>query len=422
MLRATSDQKGAKKVFSYWASYIYRNKVEEAEIDRIVATYKAARAKGKNHIQAMRDGLNMMLISPRFLYRIELPVKGGGKTVKVNDYELASRLSYFLWSSMPDAELFKLAAKNQLSDPKTLEAQVNRMLKDDRAKTLARHLGGQWLGWDALRGGANPDAKKFPSFVFDLRVDMYRESSSFFSYLVSENKSIFELLDSDYTFLNERLAKFYNIPGVEGREFRKVKLNNPQRGGVLGMGSVLVASSMPLRTSPSLRGAYILETLLGDKPPSPPMDVEQLPANDQELKTKTIRETLELHRTSPDCRACHALIDPLGFGLENFDAIGRWRTTQNGGTIDSSGETPEGEKFTNPAELKKLLMGRKEQFARQATQKFLSFALGRELTPYDRPITKKITDEVMANDGKIQTLIMQIINSEPFLHRQNTSQ
>ena len=185
------------------------------------------------------------------------------------------------------------------------------------------------------------------------------------------------------------------------------------------MGSVLVVSSMPLRTSPSLRGSYILESILGNKPPSPPMDVEQLPANDQELKTKTIRETLEFHRESPDCRACHSLIDPLGFGLENFDAIGRWRSMQNGSKIDSSGETPDGDKFSNPAELKKLLLKHKKEFTRQAAQKFLSYALGRELTPYDRPVIRKITDQVMEENGSMHTLIIGVITSEPFLSRQN---
>ncbi len=419
LLGASRDKKGARKVLTYWAPYVYRNQVTKEEVNRMVAVYSAARKRGKDHLEGMRDCLQMMLVSPRFLYRLELPVKGGKTKVKVNDYELANRLSYFLWSSMPDAELFKLAEQKQLSDPKVLSEQVSRMLEDEKSKTLGRHLGGQWLGWEALRGSANPDPKKFKEFNFDLRVDMYRESAAFFDYLIGENGSIYDFLHSDYTFLNDRLAKFYGIKGVTGTEFRKVVLDDPNRGGVLGMGSVLVASSMPLRTSPSLRGSYILESILGDKPPSPPMDVEQLPANDRELKTPTIRETLELHRESPDCRACHSLIDPLGFGLENFDAIGRWRTKQNGGAIDSSGETPEGEKFTNPAELKKLLLKRKEEFTRQAARKFLSYALGRELTPYDRPVTRKIADEVLADEGNIHTLIMNVVSSEPFLSRQN---
>ena len=419
LLGASKDAKGARQILSYWAPYVYRNQVEKAEIDRMVAVYQSARKKGKDHVQGMRDCLIMMLVSPKFLYRLELPIEGGGDKIKINDYELANRLSYFLWSSMPDAELFELAKSKQLSNPEILAEQVSRLLKDEKSKTLGRHLGGQWLGWEALRGSANPDANKFKEFSFDLRIDMYRESAQFFDHLIREDGSLYDLLHSDYTFINERLAKFYGIQGVKGTQFRRVALKDPNRGGVLGMGSVLVASSMPLRTSPSLRGAYILEKILGDKPPSPPMDVEQLPANDQELKTQTIRETLELHRESPDCRACHALIDPLGFGLENFDAIGRWRTVQNGGKIDSSGETPEGEKFSSPAELKELLLKRKEEFTRQAARKFLSYALGRELTPYDRPVTRKITDEVLAADGSLHTLIMEVITSEPFLSRQN---
>lgn len=418
-LLGSSDAAGARKALTYWAPLVYRGDVEKEEIENLVKAYQAARSQGKKHVRAMRDPLVMMLISPRFLYRLELPVAGAGKTVAISDFELANRLSYFLWSSMPDAELFKLARSKKLSDPAELKRQVIRMLKDEKSRTLSMHLGGQWLGWEALRGSANPDQKKFPAFDFNMRVAMYRESSSFFDNLLREDGSIYDLLDADYSFLNERLAKFYGVQGVTGNEFRKVELTDPNRGGILGQGSVLVVSSMPLRTSPSLRGSFILERILGDKPPSPPMDVEQLPANDTALKTSTIRETLELHRESPDCRACHALIDPLGFGLENFDAIGRWRTTQNGGKIDSSGETPEGEKFSNPTELKKLLLTRKEQFTRQAAQKFLSYALGRELTPYDRPVTRQITDKVMEQNGSMQTLIMELVTSDAFLKRQN---
>ena len=320
---------------------------------------------------------------------------------------------------MPDLELLKLASQKKLADPNVLQQQVMRMLKDPKSRRLSMYLGGQWLGWEDLRGAANPDIKKFPQFDISLRVDMYNESTHFFSHLISENGSIYDLIDSDYTFLNDRLARFYGISGVTGSNFRKVKLTDPSRGGVLGMGSILVATSIPLRTSPSLRGAYVLERMFGDKPPSPPMDIDQLPTNDTELKTKTIRETLKMHRQQEDCRACHALIDPIGFGLENFDAIGRWRTRQNGALIDTAGETPDGEKFSGPAELKKLLLTRKEEFTRHAVKKFLSYALGRELTPYDRPATYKITKQVMSNDGSMQALIMSVIISEPFLNRVN---
>ncbi|MBK1855320.1 DUF1592 domain-containing protein [Verrucomicrobiaceae bacterium 5K15] len=419
LIGASSNVAGARRVFAHWAPQIYRRPVADDEIERLVSVYQKARKNGKNHVVAIRDPLIMMLVSPSFLYRSELPIAGGGKTVGLTEFELANRLSYFLWASMPDQELFKLANEKKLSDPKVLEQQVMRMLQDEKASTLAMHLGGQWLGWEQLRGSANPDVKKFPMFNFALRVDMYRESSNFFEHLLREDGSVYDLLDSDYSFLNDRLARLYGIKGVTGSHFRKVKLNNPDRGGVLGMGSVLVASSMPLRTSPSLRGAYVLESLLGDKPPSPPMDVEQLPAGDSKLKTLTFRETLDQHRDSPDCRACHALIDPLGFGLENFDAIGRWRTMQNGAKIDTSGVTPEGDSFSGPAELKKLLLKRKDEFTRHAVEKFLSYALGRELTPYDRPVTREIANKVMEENGSMHTLIMSVVTSHPFLNRQN---
>ncbi|MEP2776293.1 MAG: DUF1592 domain-containing protein [Luteolibacter sp.] len=419
LLGASSDEVGARAVFTYWTPRIYRRKVDKEEIERLVAVYNAARQKKASHVRAMRDPLIMMLVSPSFIYRSELPIAGGGKTVGLTEFELANRLSYFLWASMPDTELFALADEGKLSDPKVLEEQVIRMLKDEKSSSLSMHLGGQWLGWEKLRGSANPDVKKFPMFDFALRVDMYRESSKFFDNLLRENGSIYDIIDSDYGFLNDRLARLYGVSGVVGPEFRKVSFNNPNRGGVLGMGSVLVSSSLPMRTSPSIRGAFILDHLLGDPPLPPPMDVEQLPANDANLKTQTFRETIEEHRDNPDCRACHAQIDPLGFGLENFDAIGRWRTTQNGAPLDTSGATPEGDEFEGPVELKKLLLSRKDQFTRNMVEKFLSYSLGRELTPYDRAVSRSITDQVIAEGGSMNSLIMGIVTSHPFLNRQN---
>ena len=416
---ASNNAEGVKQILSFWTPRIYRGKVEPEVIDRLVSVYEKARSKGKNHIKALRDPFIMMLISPRFLYRSELRADNGKETLPLTQFELANRLSYFLWTSMPDLELLKLASEKKLSDPTTLEQQIIRMLKDPKARRLSMFLGGQWLGWEDLRGSANPDVKKFPLFTTSLRVDMYNESTNFFSHLVRQNGSIFDLIDSEYTFLNERLAKFYGIKGVTGNEFRKVALTDTNRGGVLGMGSVLVATSMPLRTSPSLRGVYVLERMFGNKPPSPPMDIEQLPTDDIHLEAKTIRETLKTHAESPDCRACHTLIDPLGFGLENFDAIGRWRTTQNGVLIDTSGETPEGKIFTGPAQLKKILLTRKDEFAHHAAEKFLSYALGRELTPYDRPTTYKIKEQVIKDQGSMHTLIMSVITSEAFLNRVN---
>lgn len=416
---ASNDTAGVKQILTFWAPRIYRGKVEPQVIDRLVALYEKSRTQDKNHIQALHDPFIMMLISPRFLYRSELRADNGKETLPLSQFELANRLSYFLWTSMPDLELLKLASENKLSDPTTLKNQIIRMLQDPKSRRLSMFLGGQWLGWEDLRGAANPDIKKFPQFNQSLRVDMYNESTHFFSHLIRENGSIYNLIDSEYSFLNERLAKFYGIKDVTGNEFRKVTLNDPNRGGVLGMGSILVATSMPLRTSPSLRGVYVLERMFGDKPPSPPMDIEQLPTDDVQLKTKTIRETLKFHAESPDCRACHTLIDPLGFGLENFDAIGRWRTTQNGAKIDTSGETPDGQKFSGPAQLKKILLTRKDEFAHHAAEKFLSYALGRELTPYDRPTTFKIQKQVMKDQGSMHTLIMSVVTSEPFLNRVN---
>jgi len=354
-----------------------------------------------------------MLISPNFLYRTTFAEKPS-EVYALNDFELASKLSYFLWSSMPDKELFRLAQKGELSKEEVLIAQTKRMLADDRAQSLGKHLGGQWFGWEDLRGAVNPDEKKFPEFDINLRIALYQESSMFFNHLVKSNGSIYDFLDSDYTFLNARLARFYKLPPVNGNNLRLVKLEDKNRGGVLGMGSVLTSTSLALRSSPSNRGAYVLRDVLGIPLPEPPMDVEPLPADDRNLGKLSIRESLEEHRTNPDCRSCHSEIDPIGFGLEAFDAIGRFRTHQNGVKIDVSGIMPDGTEFSSPVELRAALSKNKELFAKNTAKKFLTYALGRELSPYDRPVVKQISDEIINNDGSIQTGIIEVVKSYPF--------
>ncbi len=312
----------ARKVMEHWAPLLYRRPVEKSEIDALVALVRFQADKKKmEYRDAMKMPLLALLISPNFLYRSE-KIQPGGMAYKVEDIDLASRLSYFLWSSTPDPELLKLAAEGKLSDPKIYEAQVRRLLVDDKAKSLGMHFAGQWLKWEELRSRAVPDKKRFPRFDFALRVSMYRESSMFFDNLVKENLPLLDLIDSDYTFLNQRLALHYDIPGVTTSAFRKVKLDDPNRGGVIGMGSVLTATSLPLRSSPAVRGNYVLTELLGTPPPAPPMNVPQLPEDDTEIEFTSFRDALTQHRKDPNCKACHIEIDQLGFGLENFDAIG----------------------------------------------------------------------------------------------------
>ena len=415
------DAEAAKNALSFWAPRIYRRNVEADELDRLLQVYQKGRDRKLTHMQALRDPLVMMLSSPSFLYRSELYVNGGDEIVALNDFEFANRLSYFLWSSMPDQKLFSLAQQGKLTDPVILEEQVIRMLKDEKSRALAMHFAGQWLGWEKLRGEANPNTKIFKTFTFPLRVAMYQESTYFFRHLLTEGRSLYDLLSSDYSFLNELLAKHYGFSDVAGSEYRKVKLPDPNRGGVLGMGSVLVATSMPQRTSPTIRGAYILETLLGDPPPTPPMDIEPLPPNNKALTSGSFRESLNEHRDNPNCFACHVQIDPLGFGLDGFDAIGRWRTMKDGIPVDTSGALPDGTKFNSPAQLKKILLSRKEEFVRHAVDKFIAYALGRQLTPYDRVLSRRVTEKVVKDDGSIQTLILELVKSETFLNRRNPS-
>ncbi|MGJ8678182.1 MAG: DUF1592 domain-containing protein [Akkermansiaceae bacterium] len=414
----TSPEKAAQKVLNYWATFIYRKPANEEELARLLGLFKEELAKDKKYDEAMKMPLYAMLMSPNFLYRSSL-TEEQEDPYPLNDFELASKLSYFLWSSMPDLELFKLAADGKLSEESILEEQILRMLQDKKSKALGMHFGGQWFGWEKLRSSANPDQEKYPEFNMDLRVAFYHESRMFFNDLVTTNGSIYKFLDSDYTFLNERLAKFYKIPDVKGTELRRVKLKDKNRGGVLGMGSVLTSTSIALRSSPSIRGAYVLRDILGIPLPEPPMNVEQLPEDDREIGAMSFRETLAEHRTNPNCNSCHAEIDPIGFGLEAFDAIGRFRTHQNGVKLDTTGTMPDGTEFTSPADLKKALLKNKEIFARNTVEKMLVYALGRDLTPYDRPVAKDITDKVVQDNGSIQTAFIEVIKSYPFTHRRS---
>jgi len=366
----------------------------------------------------MQFPLLSMLISPHFIYRPET-TQSNQDIYQIDDYDLANRLSYFIWSSMPDQELFSLAEERKLSDPEILEQQVIRMLEDEKSFTLGMHMGGQWFEWEALRNDANPDPKKYPMFTFDLRIAMYRESSVFFHKLAQENGSILELIDSDYTYVNELLARFYGISGVKGKDMQKVQLEDGNRGGVLGMASVLTATSGPQRTSPSVRGDWILTQLLGTPTPEPPMDVAQIPEDDRNLGNLTLRETLEEHRKNPNCTNCHKIIDPLGFGLENYDAIGRWRNSSNGLPIDSKGELIDGRTFNNPAELKKILLEDKDLFVRTMVRKTLAYALGRELTPYDRSTIENVSQKVITSNYSMQSVFIEIAKSYPFLHRKS---
>jgi hypothetical protein len=320
--------------------------------------------------------------------------------------------------SMPDDELLQLAREKKLHQPEVLEKQVRRMAIDPKSSAFVEQFFGQWLGYSELARLGGPDRKTFPVFSDNLRDAMLAESNLFFGSLVREDRSLLNLLSSDYTFLNEELARHYKIAGVLGREMRKVSLTDSNRGGVLGMGSVLTATSLPVRTSPVVRGKWLLEVMLGEKLPPPPANAGDLPEPTKETASMTLRQRFEMHRKAPQCASCHNRIDPLGYGLENFDAVGAWREKDNGQPVDSVGVLRSGERFSGPAELKKVLLAREEQFARTLAARMLRFALGRELRYFDEPVTEKIARMVMSAGWRPSTLLTAVVQSYPFQNQQ----
>ena len=407
----------ARGVLTVQASLAFRRKATEDELTSLLTLFQKQLAAGLSYEDALRLPLQSLLIHPSFLFRFEADQPGKTEW-RIRDFELASRLSYFLWASMPDRALFTLANDGKLSDPAVLRGEVLRMLADPKAESMSRYFAGQWLGFDELREVAEPDPKRFPTFTPSLRIAMVRESVDFFSNLVRANRPVTELISSNYTFVNEELATHYGIPGVSGAQMRKVALTDPNRGGVIGQASILTATSMPLRTSPVKRGKWILNTLLGTPPPPPPPNAGVLPADDKSAAKLSFREQLEQHRKQPNCAGCHEKIDPLGFGLENFDAIGRWRSTDaNGKPVDSLARLPGDITFSTPSELKKILLGSDELFLRNIARKMLAYALGRPLEYYDEPVIVDLVKKLRQNDLKMQSLILSIVESHPFQNR-----
>ncbi len=363
------------------------------------------------------ETLKAVLISPNFLYRIEEESPYDGP-YPLSNFELASRLSFFLWSSMPDEELFQAAYREDLHDPRVLNKQVTRMLNDPKAKRFAESFVTQWLGIAKLKESSPVDPEKFPEFTPDLRQAMYRQTVEFFNHCMTESKTFLDLLNSDYTFLNEDLANHYGIEGVHGDAFRKVQLAESTRGGVLGMGSVLAATSLPLRTSPVLRGKWVLEEILGTPPPPPPPDVGELPeeANTGEL---SFRDLLAVHRDNPACMSCHLKMDPIGLGLENFDAIGRWRNAYEKDPIDASGVLASGEPFEGPNELKQILVEKKATFARNLSEKMFTYATGRSIQFVDEPTLQKLQKNLLNNNFNPEYFIKELVNSYAFRYKVN---
>ena len=407
----------AKTVLKYNASLAFRRMATDEDISSMQALAEKNLAANVPFEEALKGPLQSLLIHPSFLFRAE-DDQPGNKEWKVSNFELATRLSYFLWSSSPDRPLLKLASEGKLSDKAVLQQQVERMLNDPRSEAMSRHFAGQWLGFEEVREVADPDTTRFPSFTPTLRTAMYRESVEFFNNLIRENRPLTDLIDSNYTFANEELAKHYGIPGVTGSQLQKVALTDRNRGGVIGQASILVTTSVPLRTSPVKRGKWILDNLLGTPPPPPPPDAGVLPGDDKSPAGLTFRQQLELHRQKPNCAGCHAKIDPLGFGLENFDAIGRWRSTDaNGKPVDSKATLPGDLTFSTPAELKGILLKSDELFLRNISRKLLAYSLGRPLEYYDEPVVSDLVKQLRGNQLKIRPLVHAITQSHPFQNR-----
>jgi hypothetical protein len=395
----------------------FRRVVTPADVAKYERFIEMARREGDSFEQGVRVALQAVLVSPEFLFRIERdPRPNDPKTARrLTPFELATRLSYFLWSSLPDDELLEAAESGRLAQPAVLTAQVRRMLRDPKAFALVENFGGQWLELRNLES-IQKDPVKFPEFDKELRAAMQRETQMFFDSIVREDRSILDFLSAKYTYLNGRLARFYGIAGVDGPEFRRVELAGNQRMGILTQASVLTISSYPTRTSPVIRGKYILENILNAPPPPPPPDVPNLDES-KVGSTASLRQQLEKHRSNAICASCHSKMDPLGFGLENYDAIGRWRTNEGSIPIDASGTLPNGRPFSSPAEMMSMLVESRDSLARCLTEKLLTYALGRGLERYDRPAIQSISRRVAQHGYKFSGLVLEIVNSMPFQMR-----
>ena len=412
----------ARSILSRLARRAFRRPVNDADIQPLLLFYETGRTDG-GFEAGIQAALERILIDPEFLFRIERDPAGvaPGTPYRLSDLELASRLSFFLWSSIPDDELLDVAASRELSDPGVLEQQVRRMLADRRATALVDNFVSQWLTLRRV-GGVTPDPNLFPGFDENLREAFQRETELFVESQLREDRSVVELLSADYTFLNERLARHYGIPNVRGSRYRRVTVGDERRGGLLGHGSILSVTSYGNRTSPVLRAKWLLENILGTPPPPPPPDVPPLPEAGPAGQPRTVRDRLAQHRRSPVCAVCHAPMDPLGFALENFDAIGQWRTTDAGLPVDASAVLADGiTTFEGPAGLRRVLLSRAEQFVETLTEKLLTYGLGRGLEYYDRPVIRSITRAAEADDYRWSSLILGVVESTPFRMRSTES-
>src|SRR5262245_22693398 len=419
---AAEETSCATRILTNLTRRAYRRPVNAADVQAPMEFYRQARQNGDTFDAGIRAGLARVLSSTSFIYRMERDPAGvePGAAHQVSDVEVASRLSFFLWSSIPDERLLDLAASGRLRQPGVLAAQVKRMIVDERSNALISNFTGQWLQLRNLEAKVAPDLLMFPEFDDNIRKGFRRETEMLFGYILRNDRSALELLSADYTFLNERLAKHYGIPGVYGQRFRQVKLTDPNRFGLLGHGSILSLTALATRTSPVFRGAYVLTTFLNTPPTPPPPNVPTLEDSNKGKDTvaKSVRDQLELHRQNPACSGCHRVIDPPGFALENFDSVGQWRNAMpSGASIDANGVLADGTKISGPAELRQAILKRPEAFVTIITERLMIYALGRGLEPVDMPVVRRIVRKAGQSGYRLSTIVNEIIESAPFQMR-----
>ena len=404
----------AKQVISTLARRAYRRPVTDSDLEILLSFYQKGRNKG-SFDAGIETALRLILTDPKFLYRMEPDPANAvsGAINRITDLELASRLSFFLWSSIPDDELLTVAMQGKLKDPAVLQQQVKRMLADPKAESLVTNFASEWLFLRNLQS-VNPANEDFPNFDENLRQAFRQETEMFVGSVFHEDRNVLDLLTADYTFVNERLAKHYGIPNIYGSQFRRVPVAQDERRGLLGQGSILTVTSYPTRTSPVLRGKWILENIMGTPPPAPPPNVPALKESDEGGKVTTVRERMEEHRKNPTCATCHKVMDPLGFSLDNFDAIGQWRTKESGLPIDASGQLADGTKISGIVDLRKALLTHPERFVGTMTEKLMTYGLGRGLEYYDMPVVRGITRDAAKNNDRFSSIVMGIVNSTAF--------
>jgi hypothetical protein len=404
----------ARKILSSLATRAYRRPVSGEDVNTLLEFYRAGRAE-KDFDTGIQRGLERILAAPSFLFRVEAVPENasGGSVYRLSELDLASRLSFFLWSSIPDEELLNLAIRGRLHDPRVLGQQVQRMLRDGRSQALVDGFANRWLGLSKL-AGIVPDTDLYREFDESLRETMVRETQLFVANQLQQDRSVVELVTANYSFVNERLAKHYGIPNVYGPRFRRVEFRDGARGGLLGQASILAVTSYPTRTSVTLRGRWLLANILGAPPPPPPPDVPALKDPGRDGQPQSLRKRMELHRQSAVCASCHQRMDPLGFSLENFDALGKWRTESDGAPIDAAGSLPDGTRFEGIAGLRQLIESHKEDFVRTFTEKLLAYAIGRGIEPSDYPAIRKISHDAASHEYRWSAIIWGVVNSPAF--------